>query len=191
MITTRLKEETRPNHEHTEEIAYSKEIMSRTLTKDEYTRLLKNTYLIHNVIESQVENITELSADEKLALAERRKTHLISKDLEKIGVNSNELTEPALEFKINSVEEALGALYVLEGSTLGGMYIYKALQRNPNLEGIEDFHYYNCYGEATRDRWAIFQDTLLKLADSKEKEDAIIENAKRTFDFYSEVFSKN
>lgn len=195
MITQRLKEETRPNHEHTEEIAYSKEIMSRTLTAEEYRKLITNTYFVHSVIENQVEKIEALLKDSDLELDTRKKSHLLEKDLQNLGLEPSKIAAPSIEFNISTLEEALGAMYVLEGSTLGGMYIYKALQRNPNLEkeNISEFNYYNCYGEATRDRWAKFQEVLVKYAANKESEDAIVENAKRTFDYLSEVFqaSKN
>jgi heme oxygenase len=88
-----------------------------------------------------------------------------------------------------SVEEALGFMYVVEGATLGGAYILKALSRNANiLAAVNEFNYYGVYGDLIGPRWKNFQAVLLANVASTTQEDTCIEAAKKAFDGFRDVF---
>jgi len=188
MINQRLREETKDSHNRVEEIGYGKAIMSRTLTLDNYKDLIAKQYVAHKLLEPQIHSNTELSNNHELQLSNREKISLIIKDLEDLGVNINDIDTNIENIKLDTTEAALGALYVIEGSTLGGDIIYKALQRNENLQNINSYNYYNCYGENTRVHWKTFSDFILTYADNKEKEDAIVKAAEDTFNLYERIF---
>ena len=191
MITQRLREETKSNHQFTEEVGKSKEIISRKLTLDEYIWLISKQYLIHKKLECQLGKISEIVNNTELDFNSRKKEKFFIKDMELLGLDFKGLNEPGIEFKITNLNEALGAMYVMEGSTLGGTVILETLKRNENLKHISEFNYYGCYGEEVRTKWKKFQDTLIAYSDTKQKENEIVEFAKKTFDYYTEVFQMN
>lgn len=78
----------------------------------------------------------------------------------------------------------MGALYVMEGSTLGGRYIYKMLQGHPSLEvPVAALHFFNGYGEATSQRWKSFGAALNSLP---LHQDEIVRSAEETFRLFAQ-----
>ena len=59
-----------------------------------------------------------------------------------------------------SFPAALGAAYVLEGSTLGGAILYRHLSRVLDLGEGPGARFFHCYGEETGTRWKQFVDAL-------------------------------
>ncbi len=86
----------------------------------------------------------------------RLKMPLLRNDLARLGVTTQRLRElplcMAARGLCGSEGEAAGALYVLEGSTLGGQVISRALQGTPWLGG-RALRYWNAYGPDTGRRW--------------------------------------
>ena len=74
---------------------------------------------------------------------------------------------------------AWGAMYVMEGSTLGGQLILKHLKKKLG----EDFNsvYFSAYGTHTGTYWKRFMEHLAEVASSNQWEDAIIQGAVKTF----------
>lgn len=123
----RLKEETRSSHEATEK---QLNLFSRMSTDQQYARLLGRFWGFYVPIEStigQVAGVDKLP----LNLSARQKKPLLQSDL--TFLDWNEPTIQALPLcvdlpTLDSVPQALGCLYVLEGSTLGGQFISRDLQ---------------------------------------------------------------
>lgn len=188
MITERLKVETKANHEETESFSYGNKIMDGSLTIDEYKQLIIKNYVYHLAVEKALVDFAQLSTIEGLELQARLKTAALAKDLELLNINPDSLakiTPPVFQ----SVEEALGFMYVVEGATLGGAYILKALNRNSNiLAQVKEFNYYGVYGETIGAKWKSFQAALLNTITTKEQEDKTIEAAKHGFDIFRDVF---
>ncbi len=67
---------------------------------------------------------------------------------------SPDAAEPA--FRLRSAAEAAGALYVLEGSTLGGVSIASDIRRHLAFDSA----YYGCYGRETAPRWRATRERL-------------------------------
>jgi heme oxygenase len=82
--------------------------------------------------------------------------------------------------EIDSTEKALGVLYVLEGSTLGGQVITTMLLKQLNSPDSTGFSFYNPYGEETMARWQKFKARLNGPFTDKQKQ-AIIDGANATF----------
>lgn len=57
---------------------------------------------------------------------------------------------------VDSLAEAVGLLYVVEGSTLGGQLIARALAARHGLDAAHGARFFNGYGEATAAQWAGF-----------------------------------
>lgn len=93
---------------------------------------------------------------------DRRKLPLLERDLRALGVAPCAAApRPA---RIADAAEALGALYVLEGATLGGRVITRRVA--PAL-GVTPEHggaYFHGYGDATGERWRAFGEAVARFA---------------------------
>lgn len=114
-----------------------------------------------------------------LRFRERQRLPLLTSDLEKLGraTDLQRATLGGMALPQNE-PEALGALYVLEGSTLGGKLITKSLKQCTDwpLKGIS---YFNPYGERTGSMWAEFQLELSAVSHSCA--DDVVRGANQTF----------
>ncbi|WP_157928924.1 biliverdin-producing heme oxygenase [Pararhizobium haloflavum] len=85
-------------------------------------------------------------------LEPRRKTSVLAKDLRRIGVEAESIDLMALDREAPSLPSALGALYVVEGSTLGSQVIGRWLGQQAWFPagGIA---YFDIYGDACGRMW--------------------------------------
>lgn len=115
------------------------------------------------------------------ALADRGKLALLRSDLRQLGMTADEidrLASPADVWKPRTSADAFGALYVMEGSTLGGKVIVKALRRLPDWP-LGEPCYFDPYGTETGMRWNAFKEYLNKVAVFDG--DAVVDSALQTF----------
>lgn len=120
----------------------------------------------------------------------RLKTNLLKRDLCALGLNTGEIE--ALPRCMNlplldSVAAAVGSLYVMEGSTLGGRMIVRALQQSLELPA-ESLSYFSSYGAEVGERWKEFREQLLGFS-SPENDELIIYSAGQTFSTLETWFS--
>ena len=127
-LPDRLRIETRPAHDAIERAV---DLYGRCATLEGYTDLLVRLRGFHAVFETSA---SPLIADPSL-FDPRRKLQLLDADLDYLGVASPlpEETTPVLEPWISTAEAAMGSLYVLEGSTLGGRVIARFLAERHGL----------------------------------------------------------
>jgi len=167
-----LRCETRTEHESVEE-AFSAPSSLRDL--DAYLRLLERFYRVVDPLEREIEASGAFEALSLNAVGRRRREAL-ARDIAHLGGN---LASSPPE-KNSTHGYAIGALYVLEGSTLGGQIIARSVRQNLGLttEGVE---YFGAHGQETGSRWQEFGQAVNQwgLA-TGQKEDAI-EGARRTF----------
>ncbi len=85
-----------------------------------------------------------------LDFADRRRTAWLAKDLRLLGIDAATVAAPSLAGPA-SVEQALGFFYVLEGSTLGGKVVARAVeQAGADEVGLS---FLSPYGARTGERW--------------------------------------
>jgi len=115
-------------------------------------------------------------------IAQRRNSLLIQKDLQALEVSTRVSCAPEIP-EIRSIPQALGALYVLEGSTLGGRMIRKMLLSHPHITIPENaLQFFNGYGAETGQRWKLVQDTLNRF---EKDADEILKSANNTFALFT------
>lgn len=155
-MTDDIKKITAPAHQSLE--GFLIPIIKNTYTVAEYEKLLRVFYGYYKPLEDALDGF---SMEEVLSdYTQRRKARLITDDLKALGHSVHDLALcPAIPVP-GSREEAFGALYVLEGSTLGGTIIKKILQRNLQLQGDEGFTFFAGYGEHTSVQWQSFKAVL-------------------------------
>lgn len=129
-------------------------------------------------------------------LARRRRSYLLRQDLASFGMVvpaasvkdrpvawDTVVRGPAADETALSGEEFnarfLGALYVMEGSTLGGRFIARHVEAALGLEPGRGNAYFRGHGEATGALWR--ETTALIAAVPEEYSDRVIAAAKRTF----------
>lgn len=173
-----LKTKTAESHKKLEELPVSMSIMSPDMKIEEYAKYLN---LMHDVHQDTEETIFPLFAGLIEDLEQRRKKQLIEADLSFLNYD---LTSSEKVFKTDkiSVPFALGILYVVEGSTLGGRFILKNVSKVSQLSGDKGVSYFNGYGEKTGSFWKSFLGFLSEYEQENNNGDAIIEGAVFAFD---------
>ncbi len=181
-ILNRLRTETRSQHEQTETELFADKLMAGTLSRAEYERLLVIHYLFHQALETAVAAHADFFADYDRET--RRKTPWLVADLALVG-SAIPAPIPGLFAGWNSYQ-LLGAMYVAEGSTLGGRVIAKALSRTPGLTDIAaTSQFFGGYGEQTGSLWKTFGLYLMEKANGHDNE--IVEAAAVAFGVFGEL----
>jgi len=181
-----LKIQTSDSHKKLEELPVSMSIMSPEMKIEDYTYYLSLMHDVHNDTETL---IFPLFSDLIEDLEHRRKKQLIENDL--LFLNSNKTdSEKVFQTEGISIPFALGILYVVEGSTLGGRFILKNVSKFPELSGDKGVSYFNGYGERTGSFWKSFLNFLSEYEQKHDCGDAIIEGAIFAFDSIYKHFDR-
>lgn len=189
MIMQLLKERTKAAHEDVEAKAYSTNIMDGSLNRNQYNELLLANFIFNSGVETSAYYILRQNGfDAVFQLNDRIKTPALIEDLKLAGINP-EAVETELP-TINTVEEALGYLYVAEGSTLGGAVIARALAKNENLKEVTDYNFYGCYGELTGERWKNFLIAMEQAGGRLNNDEAIVAGGEKGFGYFGECLAK-
>ncbi len=109
-------------------------------------------------------------------LAERLRAHLILQDLELPEAAPGLPLCPAMP-PLHTRLQLLGAMYVLEGSTLGGQLITRQLAQ----AGIPLRAYFTGYGARTGPRWKAFCQLLTEAVPTGPDHDDVVASAGLTF----------
>ena len=92
--------------------------------------------------------------------AERRKAAAVTDDLKTAGAWEETIPQATQLPHIHDMATALGALYVLEGSTLGGQIISKMLAKQLQRDTMEGISFFSGYGAATQQKWLLFSEAV-------------------------------
>lgn len=162
-----LKADTAQLHDEVEKAMKSDRLLCDDFSKEEYAVLLQKLLLAHSSLEPVLQANAEISEVEGLQAEFRlTKREALVKDLEKLGHPAHSITVdlPALQ----QGPEAWGALYVLEGSSLGGAMILKNLMKK-EIALTEAFSFYGYYGADTGRLWKQFK-TLFEEHNTSDEE---------------------
>jgi heme oxygenase (biliverdin-IX-beta and delta-forming) len=172
MLNEQLKESTHPSH-----VALEKKMVvmvKKIRTRQDYVKFLKLMYGYYSALEKRVQ---EYLSDPEID--KRRKAERLLEDISHFENSStpdlcNELPP------IRSHAEALGAMYVMEGSAMGGKIIAGMIKGQAGIDGPSGFSFFNGYGEDTGRMWEEFKAFLNRPFDEMEKLNLIL-TANRTF----------
>lgn len=180
MLRNILKKDTFPAHQKTEGTVIRK--IKKVDNEKDYIELLKCFYSYFNTVEKEIAPF--ITKDVLPDLEKRRDSSYIKKDIEELG-GTTEVLPPAQSPKINDTLEALSALYVLEGSLMGGPYIVKMLQKR----GIErGFSFFRGYAENSNQMLDAFMDVLNKYGEQAKDNDRAVAVADKTFKNFGKAF---
>lgn len=162
MLRERLKVLTKPFHDELESASLNAQLTSKSITKDDYSKLLLLFYSVVAPVEEVFANHSGQFAKFGIDVAQRAKKENLIRDLSNLGVAPKEV----MDIKGQSFEWAVGAMYTLEGSTMGGMFISRELAL---VDFASDAHsYFNPYGEKTMPMWKQYCDFLSKIEEEPD-----------------------
>lgn len=180
MLSTNIKEATRTAHQQLEK----KVVLQLKAIRNEadYAALLKNFYAYFSQVEKAIAPFItpELLPDYK----DRRNSSYIKKDIEELGFSTDELPA-AIAPAIANTQQALGALYVMEGSIMGGSIIVQMLAKAGISRGVS---FFSGYGPATGEMWGKFVAVMNAQATTPAEEALSVNAANETFSRFEDVF---
>lgn len=177
MLADRLKAATETNHQQLEKQLVLR--MKAISTKPEYAALLQLFYTYFGGLEEQIGR--HINASHLPDYAGRRKTEALAADIRALGSAPEAKAEGDDLPPLHNALQAFGALYVIEGSTLGGQIISKMMARQLGLEGDEGLTFFSGYGEHSIPMWNAFKQALNIQAKTPAEEDEVIASADNTF----------
>jgi len=172
-ILARLRAETRPYHDAVEQNEFNQALAAGTPSAAATARFLAKMYGFLAPYEAALLGHAA-ALGPAWEIAERRRAHLILEDLRaEPGQLPLCLALPPLA----TVPQLLGAMYVLEGSTLGGQVLARQLAK----AGSDQLRYFTGYGAQTGPRWKAFCQQLSQAATDAATENEIVQSAIHTF----------
>ncbi|AZA75107.1 biliverdin-producing heme oxygenase [Chryseobacterium indoltheticum] len=182
MVSEYLKKNTAEYHDAAEKLFNSEKIFNKTFSLEDYKKIINTNYLMLLHSEDKIFNNLCENFSEKLQLNKRVKLPLIERDLASLALENQTASH---DFELANEHEALGAMYVIEGSTLGGNVIAKQLSKT---EGFDDvtFNFFGCYQENTGPMWKNFKE-VLDTEVTEENYSDVLSGAKKLYTFLLNV----
>lgn len=177
-----LKTATQDLHKAVEECYYPKQLFTSKITQAEYINYLKIFYALHNAIEKEFTKFNHQWEQYDFPYQNYYRLDLIQKDLENLGAS---IEDSHLEnFSIGSFPQAIGFLYVLTGSTMGGMLLSSKVEHHPTLQSYNSINnYFLGFQDKTHQMWGEFIQFLhLYVAQNQYDKEKIIIGAKSCFE---------
>lgn len=153
-LRQRLKELTLPFHTELEKMPIAVMLADGLIEKEKYADYLTKIAAIHQVLEPLIVGMSEWTHYE-IDPSQRLRLPLLLADLEALG-KTNILIESAVLDTPWNFATAVGAMYVLEGSTMGGQILSRKLSHILGDDGIACTRYFQAYGENSMKRWGEF-----------------------------------
>ena len=174
-ILARLRLETRPYHDAVEANPFNQALTAGTVTAAETAQFLARMYGFMQPYETAI-RLHAADFGPAWQLEQRYRAPLILEDLARLGFPA----EPPLCLAMPPLRthaQLLGALYVMEGSTLGGQVIARQLDK----AGIAGRTFFAGRAERTGPLWKQFSQLLAEDAAGTTAPDAVVASAVHTF----------
>jgi heme oxygenase len=169
-ILQALRLETRPAHDALEQNTFNQQLTAGNMTEAATTHFLAK---MHGFLAPYEARLRAQNLGPEWEIATRQRAHLILEDLQKPAETLESC--PAMP-PLATWPQLLGAMYVVEGSTLGGQVISRQLAK----QNIPLRLYFSGYGERTGPLWKAFCQLLTQEA-TPENQAEIVQSASLTF----------
>jgi len=174
-LSQQLKEQTLVEHLALEDLIVPQ--IRSVQTINDYIQLLNLFYGYNKPVEEAIQK--RIPSSSLPDISKRQKADLLLQDLQASGNTQQPLLCADIPL-IQSIEQAFGALYVLEGSTLGGKSISQLLLKTGIGLQSGQLRFFNAYGKETGPMWLSFLSTLNTFT-SPGQQAIIIDTARETF----------
>lgn len=182
-----LRNRTADSHTGLEELPISKIIVDPKITNEDYITYLN---LMHDVVKNLEDDIYPMLAPVIDDLEHRKKAGALLND---IHFAKGEIKPYQAPFNTDniSIPFAMGILYVVEGSTLGGRFILKNIQESLGFDEENGASYFSGYGNKTGSSWKKFLNTLTDFESETHSADEIIAGADYAFSTIHKHLAEN
>lgn len=180
MLSTNIKEATKAAHQDLEKKVVLK--LKAIRSNADYADLLKHFYAYFGAVEEAIADF--ITIDVLPDYLDRRHASALKHDIESLGGDASDLPEVSIP-EITNILQALGALYVMEGSIMGGSIIVQMLAKGGITEGVS---FFSGYGAATGEMWGKFVGVMNANGQTETQQQEVIDSANDTFAQFSEVF---
>ena len=153
MLHAQIKAHTREDH-----AALEKKLMQRISKIEHRVDYVALLVLLHGYYSSLERVITPYATNGIPDFLQRRKASKLRDDVRALMPEFGNFPLCELVPKIGSYYSALGALYVMEGSTLGGSIIKRIISKKLGCD--EGFSFFNSYGDNVNSMWEEFKSYL-------------------------------
>jgi heme oxygenase len=196
-VMDRLRDETRREHRQIEALPFFTALTGGDLPIAAYAEWLQSLHTVYAAFEGEMQRAQhpQIVAVWDAAL---HKLPLIQQDLASLQPHlATELTLPRLRAElvaqrirqraIDHPSSLLGYLYVLEGSTLGGVVLHARVARSLGLQRSGGLAFLGSYGKATRAHWTAFTQRMNQAGLSEAEQDEAISAAREAFDGVAQI----
>lgn len=178
-LRARLRTETHDIHVALERAL---NLLNPALTFADYSQILERFYGYYAPLERALRQLPAPSAWRQL-MSQRWKTAALEADLNHLGARTNEverLPQAANLPPMANHADAMGALYVVEGSTLGGAVLSRHFADRFGLSRDRGLAFLNVYGDRTGEMWQRYLAALMPYDNAHDAE-RVVAAAKATF----------
>jgi heme oxygenase len=182
-IRQRLREATAQTHERLHHHPGFSAAASGAISLPDYRRLLERLLGFHRAFEPMLSGAAARDGLD-LDLARLRRSATLEADLIALGQSPSRIAElPACDRLTPARDraEAMGALYVVEGSTLGGLHIARALEGVCARLGGAGRGYFLGYGDQHGAMWRAFLAELDAFARTDPQRAGVVRGATTAF----------
>lgn len=176
-VATALKKKTMDAHQALEDLLSTR--LHTIRTREDYGALLKIFYGYFSPVEKIIEH--HLSFQQLPDIKHRRKAAFLLHDLNLLSFNAGNIPVSPFVPTVTNEVQAWGALYVLEGSTLGGRGITRLLLKQCSEITINHLKFFNGYGEETGPMWRRFLESLNNQEYNDSEVGSAVQAANETF----------
>ena len=192
-----LKEGTQALHDQAEVGEFQSRMVHGDLARSEFASFLTQMLHLHQAVDGMYDEAA--AKDDRFASIydpkAHKRTHLIQKDLEDLGVSDLSPAFETTQAFVNSVREmldaspisVLGVLYVKEGATNGNKFVLKKIQSALGLPEAHAVGYMDPHGMEQRKRWNQFKRDLNELNLTDEDQNACLEVARQCFQMFMDI----
>ena len=135
----------------------------------EYAHLLQRLWRLHALWEPACRRALR----DDVFFDARRKTPCLLQDFSALGIEPSKCAQTLQIPSIESRSSALGAMYVVEGATLGGEILYREAKRRLGINELSGAAFLYGYGPYTAEMWLGFQRAMANPAFALSADEAI------------------
>ena len=160
MLRDKLRSATREHHARLERVL---DIPDSIGSEADYTRLLVRMYGFYTPLERRLRTFDDALREHGVRVRPRLKAEKLELDLHAFGWTPDAVSALPLCAELPCVStdaHALGCLYVLEGSTLGGQIISRRIRQALEIDGDAGLAFFRAYGAHTGRMWQGFVEGL-------------------------------
>jgi heme oxygenase len=185
-LSGRLRNSTRARHQALETTGFATAMLAGTLPLDRYVGQLSAYRVVLEALEGELTRVTCPSVASvwspdlvKLPLIERDLHHFAALGTApQPGPSAEEFAQEIHRAAATEPRELLGFLYVLEGSTLGAMFLCRYVTEAYRLTDGNGASY---YGSGDRTRWAGFTERLDRALGEPAVQERVLAAAERAY----------